>query len=192
MESVGTKIEEFRQKNQKLTQKAAQKQQKFEPETSAQSDVREFLTKNKKHHLKVKNEDEEFDLEDPSEYEKEAEDYTIDTLDAYSTAMDKHALAEKSVSSIVSEEEKAENLRKEQEAQRAKTDLENTLRSEKKAREKAIAKKKAEKSEEEEVLDIMNKQRKEDETETEIWDKDLKTINDDANDFHINERQQET
>lgn len=92
------------------------------------------MTKNKKHHLKVKNEDEEFDLEDPSEYEKEAEDYTIDTLDAYSTAMDKHALAEKSVSSIVSEEEKAENMRKEQEAQRAKTDLENSIRSEKLAK----------------------------------------------------------
>ena len=38
----------------------------------------------------------------------------------------------------------------------------------------------------------MNRQRKEDESETEIWDKDLKSINDDANDFHINERQQGT
>ena len=83
------------------------------------SDVQEFLNKNKKHHLKVKNTDEEFDLEDPSEYEKEAEDYTIDTLDAYSTAMSKHALAERSyqaensISNIVSEDEKAENDRKE-------------------------------------------------------------------------------
>lgn len=77
------------------------------------SDVQEFLNKNKKHHLKVKNTDEEFDLEDPSEYEKEAEDYTIDTLDAYSTAMSKHALAENSISNIVSEDEKAENDRKE-------------------------------------------------------------------------------
>lgn len=77
------------------------------------SDVQEFLNKNKKHHLKVKNNDEEFDLEDPSEYEKEAEDYTIDTLDAYSTAMSKHALAENSISNIVSDEEKSENERKE-------------------------------------------------------------------------------
>jgi hypothetical protein len=71
------------------------------------------LNKNKKHHTKVDNEDEEFDLEEPSTYEKEAENYTLDTLDAYSTAMEKHSLAEKSISNIVSEEEKAENLRKE-------------------------------------------------------------------------------
>jgi len=61
----------------------------------------------------VKNNDEEFDLEDPSEYEKEAEEYTIDTLDAYSSAMSKHSLAESSISTIVNDEEKAENLRKE-------------------------------------------------------------------------------
>lgn len=71
------------------------------------------MTKNKKHHLKATNEDEEFDLEEPSTYEKEAEDYTIDTLDAYSTAMEKHSLAENSISNIVSEDEKAENDRKE-------------------------------------------------------------------------------
>jgi len=61
----------------------------------------------------VKNNDEEFDLEDPSEYEKEAEEYTIDTLDAYSNAMSKHSLAESSISNIVSDEEKAENEKKE-------------------------------------------------------------------------------
>lgn len=86
---------------QKQRQKLVQKPQP--PKLEAQSDVQDFLNKNKKHHLKVKNEDEEFDLEDPSEYEKEAENYTVDTLDAYSSAITKHSLAEESISSIVSD-----------------------------------------------------------------------------------------
>jgi hypothetical protein len=86
MESVNSKIEKYRQKQIK-------KKPEFESE-SATADVRDFLNKNKKHHVKVENEDEEFDLEEPSTYEKEAENYTLDTLDAYSTAMEKHSLAE--------------------------------------------------------------------------------------------------
>lgn len=87
------------------------------------SDVQDFLNKNRKHHLKETNAEEEFDLEDPSEYEKEAEDYTMDTLDAYSNAVGKHTLAEQSISTIVSDEEKADNEMKAQKAAKARVDL---------------------------------------------------------------------
>ena len=118
LESVGEKIERQRQKEQKATQLVQRKKavEKAQPNAlEAMSDVQDFLNKNKKHHLKVKNEDEEFDLEDPSEYEKEAEEYTVDTLDAYSSAVGKHSnLAEQSISTIVNDQEKEDNEKKAQ------------------------------------------------------------------------------
>lgn len=59
---------------------------------------------------------------------------------------------------MVSEEERAENFRKEQAALKAKVDLENTLRLQREARAKAAAQKKKEKTEEDEVLELMKKQ----------------------------------
>ena len=130
LESVGEKIQRQRQKEEDKIKKSAQLVQRKQANQNvkpnaleAMSDVQDFLNKNRKHHLKETNAEEEFDLEDPSEYEKEAEDYTMDTLDAYSNAVGKHTLAEQSISTIVSDEEKADNEMKAQKAAKARVDL---------------------------------------------------------------------
>lgn len=81
-------------------------------ENSAEADVEEFLNRNKKHRGQGKEADEEFDLEDPSEYEKEAEDYSIDTLDAYSSAMQRHSDGN-SITQVLSQDEEKEKEEKE-------------------------------------------------------------------------------
>lgn len=107
----------------------------------------------KKHH----NADEEFELEDPSEYEKEAEEYSLDTLNAYASAVQRHTDSGNSIIQVLSQDEQREKDQKEQEERKRQIDLKATQEAQKREQEKLKKKHEKVAKEEDEVLEIMNR-----------------------------------